>query len=155
MRSLAARRRTAAGRGHQLRRGDAGRRKRTKDSPISGEACFPGGGHSECWANSGEASAHRMKGKSSHSPEDSGRTGHQLRRGDAGRRNAHQRWSTSDEARFPGEEHSECGANSGEASVHRRRRKSTFLTVICGCFLLMAPLCIMEQRDFVITKKDG
>ena len=57
-------------------------------------------------------------------PEEGGRTGLQLRREAAARRSVPKNSASSGEDRFPGGEHSECGANSGEACVPRRKRQS-------------------------------
>ena len=103
----------------QLRRGAAARRSVPKNSASSGKAHLPGGEHSECGTNSGEAFVHRRKQISSHSSEDSDWKWLQLRRGAAARRSVPKNSASSGKAHLPGGEHSECGANSGEASVHR------------------------------------
>ena len=55
----------------QLRQGAAARRSAPKNSASSGKAHLPGGEHSDCGANSGEASVHRRKQNTDRSTEDS------------------------------------------------------------------------------------
>jgi hypothetical protein len=108
----------------QLRRGAAARRSVPKNSASSGKAHLPGGEHSECGANSGEASVHRRKQNTDRSTEDSDWKWLQLRRAAAARRSVPKNSVSSGKAHLPGGEHSECGTNSGEASVHRRKQNT-------------------------------
>ena len=108
----------------QLRQGAAARRSVPKNSASSGKAHLPGGEHSECGANSGEASVHRRKQNTDRSTEDSDWKWLQLRRAAAARRSVPKNSVSSGKAHLPGGEHSECGTNSGEASVHRRKQNT-------------------------------